>query len=289
MRALRAAAGGRGRGRARLRASASTTTRSRRRWSTAAEERGPAAARGAAPHPLPRHQQGRLGGDRRRPVPGGHRGLRGAARADASRARRTRARRRCSPGSPPRSTAGPRCTTPPAPSSPPPRTGRPPRRPAHRRRGTAARPARARERRGRRRRTPGRTGSSCSPSAPAAAPRGRARRGHRPRRSAPPSGTPCTPPIALLTLTTERSRALQEAEQRLGAAVLRMLLAGEPDHARAVAGTLYGGLLDAPLPAADRRGGAGPRTRGRHAAAAAPNGRGGARAPARRPVTETRR
>ncbi|MFC0600812.1 PucR family transcriptional regulator [Streptomyces palmae] len=53
--------------------------------------------------------------------------------------------------------------------------------------------------------------------------------------------------VALLTLTTERSRALQEAEQRLGAAVLRMLLAGQPDHARAVAGQLYGGLLDAPF------------------------------------------
>ncbi|MFF7022007.1 PucR family transcriptional regulator [Streptomyces klenkii] len=53
--------------------------------------------------------------------------------------------------------------------------------------------------------------------------------------------------IALLTLTTERSRALQEAEQRLGAALLRMLLAGEPDHARAVAGDLYGSLLDAPF------------------------------------------
>ncbi|MGW7690601.1 PucR family transcriptional regulator [Streptomyces asiaticus] len=53
--------------------------------------------------------------------------------------------------------------------------------------------------------------------------------------------------VALLTLTTERSRALQDAEQRLGAAVLRMLLAGEPDHARAVAGRLYGGLLDAPF------------------------------------------
>ncbi|MFC5721101.1 PucR family transcriptional regulator [Streptomyces gamaensis] len=53
--------------------------------------------------------------------------------------------------------------------------------------------------------------------------------------------------IALLTLTTERSRALQDAEQRLAAAVLRMLLAGEPDHARAVAGDLYGGLLDAPF------------------------------------------
>ncbi|MFF3939857.1 PucR family transcriptional regulator [Streptomyces phaeofaciens] len=53
--------------------------------------------------------------------------------------------------------------------------------------------------------------------------------------------------IALLTLTTERSRSLQEAEQRIGAAVLRMLLAGEPDHARAVAGGLYGALLDAPF------------------------------------------
>ncbi|KOG12321.1 PucR family transcriptional regulator [Streptomyces viridochromogenes] len=53
--------------------------------------------------------------------------------------------------------------------------------------------------------------------------------------------------IALLTLTTERSRSLQAAEQRVGAAVLRMLLAGEPDHARAVAGDLYGGLLDAPF------------------------------------------
>lgn len=53
--------------------------------------------------------------------------------------------------------------------------------------------------------------------------------------------------IALLTLTTERSRALQEAEQRLGAAVMRMLLSGEADHARAVAGQLYGGLLDAPM------------------------------------------
>ncbi|MEW2049905.1 PucR family transcriptional regulator [Streptomyces sp. NPDC005476] len=53
--------------------------------------------------------------------------------------------------------------------------------------------------------------------------------------------------IALLTLTTERSRPLYAAQQRIGAAVLRMLLAGEPDHARAVAGDLYGGLLDAPF------------------------------------------
>lgn len=53
--------------------------------------------------------------------------------------------------------------------------------------------------------------------------------------------------VALLTLTTERSRSLRLAEQRIGTAVLRMLLAGEPDHARTVAGSLYGGLLDAPF------------------------------------------
>lgn len=64
--------------------------------------------------------------------------------------------------------------------------------------------------------------------------------------------------VALLTLATARSRTLQAAEQRLGAAVVRMLLAGQPDHARAVAGDLYGDLLDAPFrllvaePAADR-------------------------------------
>ncbi|QFZ73942.1 PucR family transcriptional regulator [Streptomyces fagopyri] len=53
--------------------------------------------------------------------------------------------------------------------------------------------------------------------------------------------------IALLTLTTERSRPLHAAEQRIGAAVLRMLLAGQPEHARTVAGDLYGDLLDAPF------------------------------------------
>ncbi|MGW3495529.1 PucR family transcriptional regulator [Streptomyces sp. NPDC001020] len=53
--------------------------------------------------------------------------------------------------------------------------------------------------------------------------------------------------VALLTLTTERSRSLHAAEQRIGAAVLRLLLAGQPDHARAVAGDLYGALLDAPF------------------------------------------
>ncbi|MEV5310203.1 PucR family transcriptional regulator [Streptomyces sp. NPDC052610] len=63
--------------------------------------------------------------------------------------------------------------------------------------------------------------------------------------------------IALLTLTTERSRALHAAEQRIGAAVLRMLLAGEPDHARAVAGDLYGGLLDAPFRVIVAEGGTG--------------------------------
>ncbi|MFD7918570.1 PucR family transcriptional regulator [Streptomyces sp. NPDC059740] len=53
--------------------------------------------------------------------------------------------------------------------------------------------------------------------------------------------------VALLTLTLERTRSLQEAEQRLGTAVLRMMLAGEPDHARVVAGRLFGTLLDDPF------------------------------------------
>ncbi|MES4907560.1 MULTISPECIES: PucR family transcriptional regulator [unclassified Streptomyces] len=74
--------------------------------------------------------------------------------------------------------------------------------------------------------------------------------------------------VALLTLTTERSRALHEAEQRLGAAVLRMLLAGEPDHARAVAGQLYGSLLDAPfrMLVAEAAPGSGPQQPGAAAA-----------------------
>ncbi|GGZ47663.1 hypothetical protein GCM10010387_47520 [Streptomyces inusitatus] len=53
--------------------------------------------------------------------------------------------------------------------------------------------------------------------------------------------------VALLTLATERSRSLQRAEQRLGAAVLRMLLSEGTEHARAVAGDLYGTLLDHPF------------------------------------------
>ncbi|WP_431965150.1 PucR family transcriptional regulator [Actinacidiphila sp. bgisy160] len=51
--------------------------------------------------------------------------------------------------------------------------------------------------------------------------------------------------VALLTLSLEQSRALQDTQQRLGAALLRMLLVGEPEHARTVAGRLYGGLFDA--------------------------------------------
>ncbi|NUS15170.1 MAG: PucR family transcriptional regulator [Streptomyces sp.] len=66
--------------------------------------------------------------------------------------------------------------------------------------------------------------------------------------------------VALLTLSLEQSRTLQEAHTRLAAAVLRMLLAGEAGHARSVAGGLYGGLLDQPVrvliaePADDRLG-----------------------------------
>jgi PucR family transcriptional regulator, purine catabolism regulatory protein len=53
--------------------------------------------------------------------------------------------------------------------------------------------------------------------------------------------------VALLTLSLEQSRALQNAQGRLAAALLRMLLAGEAEHARSVAGRLYGTLLDAPV------------------------------------------
>ncbi|WP_340557451.1 PucR family transcriptional regulator [Streptomyces sp. GSL17-111] len=66
--------------------------------------------------------------------------------------------------------------------------------------------------------------------------------------------------VALLTLTTERSRALQAAEQRLGGALVRMLRGGETGHAHDVAGPLYGPLLDGPLRvvlAEDTTGGSG--------------------------------
>jgi len=53
--------------------------------------------------------------------------------------------------------------------------------------------------------------------------------------------------VALLTLSLEQSRTLQDAQGRLAAALLRMLLAGEPDHAPSVAGRLYGTLFDQPL------------------------------------------
>ncbi|WNI18332.1 PucR family transcriptional regulator [Actinacidiphila sp. ITFR-21] len=50
--------------------------------------------------------------------------------------------------------------------------------------------------------------------------------------------------VALLSLSLEQSRTLQDAQERLAAALLRMLLAGEPEHARSVAGRLYGTLFD---------------------------------------------
>ncbi|MFI9098920.1 PucR family transcriptional regulator [Streptomyces fildesensis] len=53
--------------------------------------------------------------------------------------------------------------------------------------------------------------------------------------------------VALLTLSLEQSRALQDTEQRLAAALLRMLLTGESEHARTVAGRLYGDLLTQPV------------------------------------------
>ncbi|WP_377269173.1 PucR family transcriptional regulator [Peterkaempfera sp. SMS 1(5)a] len=48
--------------------------------------------------------------------------------------------------------------------------------------------------------------------------------------------------VALLTLTLERSRDLRRAEERMGTALLRLVLAGETATAREVAAVLYGGL-----------------------------------------------
>ncbi|WP_035794022.1 PucR family transcriptional regulator [Kitasatospora mediocidica] len=48
--------------------------------------------------------------------------------------------------------------------------------------------------------------------------------------------------VALLTLTLERSRELRHAEERMGAALLRLVLAGQVATARQVATGLFGGL-----------------------------------------------
>ncbi|MCC9312178.1 PucR family transcriptional regulator [Kitasatospora sp. RB6PN24] len=48
--------------------------------------------------------------------------------------------------------------------------------------------------------------------------------------------------VALLTLTLERSRELRHAEERMGAALLRLVLAGQVGTARQVATGLFGGL-----------------------------------------------
>ncbi|GAA2911129.1 hypothetical protein GCM10020221_03640 [Streptomyces thioluteus] len=76
--------------------------------------------------------------------------------------------------------------------------------------------------------------------------------------------------VALLTLATERSRALHQAEQRLARSGPADAAVGQADHARDVAGELYGALLDAPF----RVAGCG--------VGAAPGGRGGPGRPAGR-------
>ncbi|MFJ6217404.1 PucR family transcriptional regulator [Streptomyces sp. NPDC092296] len=53
--------------------------------------------------------------------------------------------------------------------------------------------------------------------------------------------------VALLTLTLERSRDLRRAEERMGTALLRLVLAGEAQTAREVAAVLSGGLPDGPV------------------------------------------
>lgn len=116
---------------------------------------GAAAARSAPSYALPRHQQGRLGGDSRRSVPGGHGGLRGPAGADPRGSLRG-----------PRRAAGPPCRAHRRLGSAVrrdgrrdrrrPRLGGTPRRPPLARGGAAAGAPRARQRRGRRPRRPGR-------------------------------------------------------------------------------------------------------------------------------------
>ncbi len=152
--------------------------------------------------------------------------------------------RGCSPRSPPRSTGGPRCTTPPGRSSPPPPTGRAGAPPGSPRRshgcGSGPRPP---PRSSPDRRT--RTGSSCTPRHRTAPPR-RARRRHRVRarhRRAlrrPLRRRAAHPHHRTLPLAA-RGRAAHRRGRAAHAA------RGEPDHARAVAGDLYGGLLDAPF------------------------------------------
>lgn len=53
--------------------------------------------------------------------------------------------------------------------------------------------------------------------------------------------------VALLTLTLERSRDLRRAEERMGTALLRLVLAGETATAREVAAVLCGGLPEGPV------------------------------------------
>ncbi len=244
---LRPAAGGRGRRRDSASPSASTTTDIPTALVDAAEEDGLPLLEVPRRTPflaISKAVSAAIAADQYRAVTAG---FDGPARTDPRRPRRGRPRGAARPRSPRTSTAGPRCTTPRAPSSPPRPTGPPAAPPGSPPTwngcGTGPRPRARVVGGGRRRGRPGRA-PVARHRPPRRGPRWPSAR--RPR-SARPSATRVHSAVALLTLTTERSRALQDAEQRLGAAVLRMLLAGEPDHARAVAGDLYGGLLDAPF------------------------------------------
>ena len=170
--------------------SGSTTRRSPRRWSTRPRG-GAAAARGAAPYALHRDQQGGLRGHRRRPVPRGDGGLRGAAGADRAAltaegpaALLARLASQVDGWAALYDASGAVVATAPD-------VGGAPGRPAHRRRRTAAGPARRPRAPSSADRTRATTASSCSRWAPAGGPE-RCSPSGRPRRSAPPSATPCT-------------------------------------------------------------------------------------------------
>ena len=143
---VRAPAGRRRSRRARLRGG-----RQLRRGAAAADRRrrrgGTAAPRGPAPHRLPRHRQGRLLGDRRRPVPGRDGGLRGPARSHQGRTRRRGARRTSQPARRPGRRLGRAVRRLRRRRGRRPRLGGPQSGPAHPRCGTPARPPHPGERR----------------------------------------------------------------------------------------------------------------------------------------------
>ena len=275
-----AARRGRG-GRARVRRRAWGTTRCRPRWSTAAAEAGlpllgvPRATPFIA---ISKAVSASIAADQYQAVTAG---LRGPARADQGRAGPRRHRRPAGPARRPPRRLGRALRRLGRGAGRRPRLGRPPRRPAHRR----DRPARATCPRPRAPPSPGprapRTGSNSSRWAPAAARAATSR-------SAPRSASRTAAryvvhaAVALLTLSLEQSRALQDAQGRLAAALLRMLLAGRAGPRAQRRRTAVRHAARRARTAADRAGGRRAHGTGRpRGTARAARRAGGGRGPAR--------